>query len=47
MFPEEVLPYLDSAIKAISKYKKKKEPFTLILSEKGIEAVEIEETRKN
>lgn len=47
LMPEEILPYLDRAIDAIRKYKKKKRPFTLIYSEEGIEVVETEEARKS
>ena len=36
MTPEEILPYLDGAIKAIIKLKKKKKPFTAIYSEQGV-----------
>lgn len=47
MAPEEILPYLDNAVEAIRKYKKKKKPFALIYSEKGVEVVEIEGNHKN
>lgn len=40
MSPDEILPYLDSAIENIKKLKKKKKPFTAIYSQRGLEMIE-------
>ncbi|MBI4079152.1 MAG: DUF5615 family PIN-like protein [Candidatus Levybacteria bacterium] len=39
--PEEIVSYLGGAIEAMRKRRKKKKPFALICSEKGIEEVKI------